>query len=258
MVKKGDVILGSVITTSSKTGSDTITDVSRVIQKGEEGYIDDVSIRIAPNGYKIIKIKIRKTKNPEVGDKVAARSAQKGTIGMIYSQEDMPFTCGKNSVVPDIVINALCIPSRMTINQLIECVLGKRCCMDGTDGDCTPFTEFSKNVAKKVVTSKLTEYGYQSNGNERMYNGMTGELLDAEVFIGPTYYQRLKHQVSNKMHARATGRYTTMTRQPLGGRSNDGGLRFGKLCQKASVKTLLILGVEGNISKLRGNPKVSN
>lgn len=114
----------------------------------------------------------------------------------------------------------------MTINQLIECVLGKECCISGTFGDATPFTKDSVNVADKLIkkmSETLINYGFEHHGWETMYNGMTGEQIQAKIFIGPTYYQRLKHMVTDKMHARARGYVTGLVRQPLEGRSKDGG-----------------------------------
>jgi hypothetical protein len=126
-----------------------------------------------------------------------SRSAQKGTTGLLVPQEDMPFT--PDGIVPDILINAHCIPSRMTISQLLECVLGKTCCLNGTFGDATPFTSNSVNIAEKICNG-LKELGYERYGNEELINGMTGEMLESKIFIGPTYYQRLKHMVSDKIH----------------------------------------------------------
>lgn len=126
-----------------------------------------------------------------------SRSAQKGTTGLLVPQEDMPFT--PDGIVPDILINAHCIPSRMTISQLLECVLGKTCCLNGTFGDATPFTSNSVNIAEKICDG-LKELGYEKYGNEELINGMTGEMLESRIFIGPTYYQRLKHMVSDKLH----------------------------------------------------------
>jgi DNA-directed RNA polymerase II subunit RPB2 len=114
----------------------------------------------------------------------------------------------------------------MTINQLIECALGKECCITGSYGDATPFTSTSINAADKLVEkmcAQLKEYGFEANGYERMYNGMTGEMMNARIFIGPTYYQRLKHMVDDKMHARARGHVTMLVRQPCEGRARDGG-----------------------------------
>ena len=225
-VKKGDVLVGKIVIKNTKKGIKTMTDCSKIIASGEEGTVDRVCMSITPNGYKIVKIVIRKEKIPEIGDKVAARSAQKGTIGMIYNQEDMPFT--DDGIIPDIIMNPHAIPSRMTANQLMECVLGKKGCFTGEYGDASPFTSSSVNVSEKIC-SGLEKFGFERHGWETMYNGMTGELIKAKIFIGPTYYQRLKHIVSDKMHGRARGHVTTLCRQPLEGRSRDGGLRVGEM-----------------------------
>jgi hypothetical protein len=127
---------------------------------------------------------------------------------------------------PIIVKN--CIPSRMTINQLMECVLSKSCSMEGNFGDATPFTSNGNNISDEIC-DRLMRNGYERHGWETLYNGMTGEPMDAKIFIGPTYYQRLKHLVSDKIHARALGYVTTLTRQPLEGRSRDGALRAGEM-----------------------------
>jgi DNA-directed RNA polymerase II subunit RPB2 len=236
-VRKGDVVVGKTVTRTIKkeetVGGKTviyteedIMDCSLIIKGGEEGIVDKVFNITTPNGYKLIKVKIRQQKIPEVGDKFASREAQKGTCGMIYPQIDMPFT--SEGIVPDLIINPHCIPSRMTINQLMECILGKNCAIEGVYGDATPFTENSVDVAEKLC-ERLGKTGYESHGFETLYNGMTGEPIEAKIFIGPTYYQRLKHMVSDKIHARAHGHVTTLTRQPMEGRSRDGGLRFGEM-----------------------------
>jgi DNA-directed RNA polymerase beta subunit/intein/homing endonuclease len=199
-VKKGDVIIGKISIQSDKSGNEIFSDCSVVIGKGEEGYIDRIFSTITPNGYKLVKIVIRSLRIPEVGDKFASRAAQKGTVGMVYKQEDMPFT--REGIVPDIIINPHCIPSRMTINQLIESVMGKSCTINGKYGDATPFTKESKNIAEEACKT-LGMLGYESTGKEMLMNGMTGENMGM-FFIGPVYYQRLKHLVSDKMHARAT------------------------------------------------------
>jgi hypothetical protein len=155
-----------------------------------------------------------------------SRAAQKGTCGMVFRQEDMPFT--SEGISPDIIINPHCIPSRMTINQLMECILGKACVMDGDFGDATPFTSNSVDITEKLCDA-LGKVGYERHGWEQMYNGMTGEPIDAQMFIGPTYYQRLKHLVADKVHSRQSGHVTTLHRQPLSGRSREGGLRFGEM-----------------------------
>ena len=231
-VEKGDVIVGKILTKSNKNGDEELIDCSYVIKTGEEGYIDRVLQTITPNGYKLIKVTIRNEKIPESGDKNASRSAQKGTIGLVMPQENMPFTA--SGITPDILINSLCIPSRMTISQLLETVLGKACCLDGSFGDATPFSSNSTNIAENIC-DRLQKNGFERHGWETMYNGMTGEPLEAKIFIGPTYYQRLKHMVSDKVHSRSHGQVTTLTRQPLEGRSRDGGLRFGEMERDAMI-----------------------
>ena len=232
-VKKGDIIIGKVHTKSSKSGETTLTDCSVAIKHGEEGIIDRVHVSVTPNGYKMVKVVIRKQRIPEIGDKFASRAAQKGTMGIMYRQEDLPFN--QDGIVPDIIINPHAIPSRMTVGQLMECVMGKACAIGGTYGDATPFTSSSTDGAAEKICEMLAQAGMKENmahdrtGWETMYNGFTGLPVKAKVFMGPTYYQRLKHMVSDKIHARAHGHVTTMTRQPLEGRSRDGGLRFGEI-----------------------------
>jgi len=229
-VSKGDVIVGKKLIMNSKAGETRYEDDSRIIQDGEEGIVDKVIVTMNPSGYKIVKVVIRKPRDAILGDKLASRAAQKGTIGMVFRQEDMPFT--EDGLTPDLLLNPLCIPSRMTINQLIESLMGKVCIMDGTYGCASPFTEASENIPYKIVEKAqdvLVKCGFHPKGWEKMYNGFTGEEIHAEIFVGPTYYQRLKHLVDDKMHARARGFVTMLTRQPLEGRSRDGGLRFGEM-----------------------------
>ena len=222
-VFKGDVIIGKTSTKSYKDDDESKTDCSYIIKNGEEGVIDMVYSGLSSEGNRLIKIKIRSLRIPEVGDKVASRSAQKGTIGMVLNQEDMPFT--DEGIVPDIIINSHCLPSRMTLAQLIECVQGKRCAMMGEYADATPFTDASNDPVENIAKG-LSKCGFERYGYEQMYNGMTGEPLKAKIFIGPTYYQRLKHLVADKMHSRALGNVTMLSRQPAEGRSRDGGLRL--------------------------------
>lgn len=235
-VKKGDVIIGKVINSGNKNGEYYKTDESIIIHQDQEGTIDRVYVSINPNGYKVIKIVIREWRIPTLGDKFAARSSQKATVGAIIPEIDMPRTA--EGIVPDIIINPCCIPGRMTINQLIECVLGKECIEKATYADATPFTEFSVNVADKLV-ERLRDNGFKSHLNpygwETMYCGITGQQFQSKIFMGPTYYQRLKHMVFDKMHARARGSVTVLTRQPLEGRSRDGGLRMGEMERDALI-----------------------
>ncbi|CAD25744.1 DNA-DIRECTED RNA POLYMERASE II SECOND LARGEST SUBUNIT [Encephalitozoon cuniculi GB-M1] len=197
-------------------------DSSTAMRRTETGIVDTVIVT-NKDGYKFSKVKVRSGRIPQMGDKFASRHAQKGTIGITLRQEDMPFT--SEGIVPDIIINPHAIPSRMTIGHLIECLLGKVSAMSGEEGDATPFS----GVTVDGISSRLKSYGFQQRGLEVMYNGMTGRKLRAQMFFGPTYYQRLKHMVDDKIHARARGPLQILTRQPVEGRSRDGGLRFGEM-----------------------------
>ncbi|KAF8313839.1 DNA-directed RNA polymerase II, subunit 2 [Clavulina sp. PMI_390] len=201
----------------------TKRDVSTPLKSTENGIVDQVVVTTNGDGLKFVKIRIRSTRVPQVGDKFASRHGQKGTVGITYRHEDMPFTA--EGITPDLIINPHAIPSRMTIGHLIECLLSKLATLKGSEGDATPFTE----LTVESVSNLLKQYGYQRRGLEVMYHGHTGKKLQAQVYLGPTYYQRLKHMVDDKIHARARGPVQILTRQPVEGRSRDGGLRFGEM-----------------------------
>ncbi|KAH9835059.1 DNA-directed RNA polymerase II subunit RPB2 [Teratosphaeria destructans] len=198
-------------------------DVSTPLRSTENGIIDQVILTTNTEGLKFVKVRTRTTKVPQIGDKFASRHGQKGTIGITYRMEDMPFTA--TGMVPDIIINPHAIPSRMTIAHLIECLLSKVGAITGQEGDATPFTD----VTVTQISEILQQHGFQKRGFEVMYNGHTGKKLRAQVFLGPTYYQRLRHMVDDKIHARARGPLQILTRQPVEGRARDGGLRFGEM-----------------------------
>ncbi|KAI9777548.1 MAG: DNA-dependent RNA polymerase II [Geoglossum umbratile] len=198
-------------------------DVSTPLRSTENGIVDQVLMTTNAEGLRFVKVRMRTTKIPQIGDKFASRHGQKGTIGITYRSEDMPFT--REGIVPDLIINPHAIPSRMTIAHLIECQLSKVSSLRGFEGDATPFTEVTVDSVSKL----LREHGYQSRGFEVMFNGHTGRKLVAQVFLGPTYYQRLRHMVDDKIHARARGPVQILTRQPVEGRARDGGLRFGEM-----------------------------
>merc|ERR1711988_352526 len=198
-------------------------DESVCMRSNESGWIDTVMLTTNKKGEAYCKTRVRNLRIPQIGDKFASRHGQKGTIGMTYRQEDMPFTC--EGISPDIIVNPHAIPSRMTIGHLIECLLGKVASSTGEEGDATPFTD----VTVEQISDMLHSCGYQLRGNEVMYSGHTGRMLEAQIFIGPTYYQRLKHMVDDKIHSRARGPLQILTRQPVEGRSRDGGLRFGEM-----------------------------
>ncbi|GAB7354020.1 hypothetical protein MBLNU459_g4608t1 [Dothideomycetes sp. NU459] len=198
-------------------------DVSTPLRSTESGIIDQVLLTTNVEGLKFVKVRTRTTKIPQIGDKFASRHGQKGTIGITYRQEDMPFTA--DGLTPDIIINPHAIPSRMTIAHLIECLLSKVGSLRGQEGDATPFTD----VTITQISTLLRQHGYQQRGFEVMYNGHTGKKQVVQVFLGPTYYQRLRHMVDDKIHARARGPTQILTRQPVEGRARDGGLRFGEM-----------------------------
>lgn len=204
-------------------------DASSSLRKNETGIVDDVLLTVNEDGYNFIKIRIRSEKIPQMGDKLASRHGQKGTIGMLYRQEDMPYTA--EGIVPDLIINPHAIPSRMTVGHLLECLLGQSCAMSGEFGDGTPFTHDNPDV----IGEKLHEVGYQRHGKHQMYQPHTGKPMEAEIYIGPTYYERLKHMVDDKIHARSRGPIQSLTRQPVEGRSRDGGLRFGEMERDAII-----------------------
>ena len=205
--------------------SDEIQDASKTTKKGQLGIVDKSYITEGEEGTKIAKVRIREERIPAVGDKMASRSGQKGTIGQIIPERDMPFT--KNGLRPDIIVNPHAMPTRMTVGQLVECLVGKACLNMGYHGDCTAFMSSDKQIG--AFGEILNKCNYHSSGNELMYNGMTGEQLEAEVYVGPNYYMRLKHMVKDKINYRAKGPRTLLTRQPVSGRANDGGLRIGEM-----------------------------
>ncbi len=224
-VEPNDILVGRILKRVTRN-KETFSDASVVVQMKEEGIVDDIFIVNSPDGYRIIKIRIRALKFPELGDKVAQVSGQKGTIGLVCPQEDMPFTA--DGMIPDIIINSHAIPSRMTINMLLEAVLGKACLINGEYGDATPFSSSSVNIAE-TLCDNLEKCGFERTGYETMYNGMTGEQLRSQVFIGPTFYHKLKHMVSDKMYARGFGSVQMLTCQPTVGRSKLGALKIGEM-----------------------------
>ena len=227
LIEDRDIIIGKVIPIKENkndfTKSVKFSDGSISHRTQEESYVDKNYIETNGDGYNFCKVRIRNFRKPVIGDKFSSRHGQKGTIGNIIPEEDMPFTA--NGLKPDIIINPHAIPSRMTIAQLKETLLGKVLLEMGLFGDGTSFGEFDISN----IIDKLNDLGYESKGNELMYNALTGEQLTMNIFIGPAFYQRLKHMVNDKQHSRSIGPMVNLTRQPAEGRSRDGGLRFGEM-----------------------------
>ena len=201
------------------------TDVSISTDNSLYGTVDKVYIsnKLSGEDSIICKVRFLKIKKPEYGDKHASRHGQKGVLGMIIPEENMPFT--KDGIKPDIIINPHAIPSRMTIGHLVECIFAKMCCLDGLLGDATVFIP----IDNEKIYKRLEDNGFNKHGNEILYNGFTGKQIETEIFIGPTYYFRLKHMVAEKLNARGTGKLTGLTRQPTEGRRKGGGLRIGEM-----------------------------
>ena len=211
--------------TTDTPNSSKKRDMSKTPKKGQLGFVDKSFMTEGEEGERIAKIRIREQRIPNLGDKMAARQGQKGTIGMVIPECDMPFT--RDGVRPDLIINPHALPSRMTVGLLVECLMGKACVNVGGFGDCTAFVNRGSKVG--VYGELLTHFGYHSSGNEILYNGMSGEQLEGEIFMGPSYYMRLKHMVKDKINYRSLGPRTAITRQPVSGRANDGGLRIGEM-----------------------------
>jgi hypothetical protein len=226
MVTEKSVLIGQVVTNSKNP--DRVVDASIRPKKGQIGYVDKTYITEAANPdapSRIAKVRIREDRAPNIGDKFASRCGQKGTVGLIIPEKDMPFTA--DGVRPDLIVNPHAFPSRMTIGQFVETIMAKACVVYGAFGDCTAFV----NLGNKHATfgSMLQKENYSSSGTQILYNGATGEQIESEIFIGPTYYMRLKHMVKDKINFRARGPNTNLTRQPVQGRANDGGLRIGEM-----------------------------
>ena len=233
LVENRDIIISKVTPIKENRNDHTkvikFEDQSKIYRTTEETYVDKNYIDRNGEGYTFAKVRLRTLRKANLGDKFSSRHGQKGTVGDLIPECDMPFT--KNGVRPDIIINPHAIPSRMTIAHLKETVLGKVLVELGLFGDGTSFGEFNVND----ICSELLKLGYESNGNEVMYNGLTGEQHECSVFVGPIFYQRLKHMVNDKAHSRASGPMVNLTRQPAEGRSRDGGLRFGEMERDAMV-----------------------
>ena len=177
----------------------------------------------------MVKVRKRDHRIPELGDKFSTAHGQKGVIGALVPEEDIPFTV--KGMRPDLIFNPHGIPSRMSIGYLLELITGKLGCLKGEIMDGTSFS----GVGKKELEEQLEELGFRSDGKETMYNGITGKKITAKIFVGNLYYLKLKYMVSNKIHGRASGKVALLTRQPIEGRARGGALRLGEMEQQALV-----------------------
>jgi len=229
-VDADDILIGKVVPLRIPTGmvipagAKKYRDVSKTMRNNETGWVDRIFRNRNGEGYSFAKVRVRQDRIPEIGDKFSSRHGQKGTLGMILNPEDMPQTAG--GLIPDMIINPHCIPSRMTIAHLLETLLGKMSCRLGCLGDGSPFNNVTLDGLQKIMRDEL---GMEPGGNEILYNGYTGRMMETSIFTGPVYYQRLRHCSADKLHSRSSGPLVMLTRQPAEGRAREGGLRFGEM-----------------------------
>ena len=229
-VKEEDVVIGRTSPPRFLSGADeyniassTRRESSVALKHGEEGIVDQVLVSENEEGNRIIQVRLRDQRIPEIGDKFASRQGQKGVVGLVLPNSDMPFTA--SGIVPDIIFSPHSIPSRMTVSYLIEMIAGKTGALSGRYIDGTVF----ESEKEEDIRKELESLGFREDGTEVMYNGLTGEQFRARIYVGSMYYFKLKHMVANKIHSRAMGPIQLLTRQPTEGRAKEGGLRLGEM-----------------------------
>ncbi len=198
-------------------------EASITIRKGKEGFVDKVFVTESEEGNKLVKVKIRSERIPSLGDKFSSKHGQKGVVGLIVPEEDMPFT--PDGIKPDLILNPHSIPSRMTIGHLLEMLAGKAAAMKAMQIDGTPFS----GTPQEEVEEMLSRAGFRKSGKEIFYDGATGKRIQAEIFTGVVAYRRLFHMTAHKIQYRARGPVQILTRQPTEGKEKEGGLRFGEM-----------------------------
>lgn len=229
-VREEDVIIGKVSPPRFLSSLDEYSLASNIrressvsLRHGEMGVVDFVAVTENEEGNKLVQVRIRDQRIPEVGDKLVSRHGQKGVIGLIVPESDMPYTA--NGIMPDLIFTPHGIPSRMTVSHLLELLAGKTGALSGRYVDATTFDGEPEEELRK----ELLSHGFRENGTEVMYNGITGEKFMARIYVGNMYYLRLKHMVANKIQSRARGPIQLLTRQPTEGRAKEGGLRLGEM-----------------------------
>jgi DNA-directed RNA polymerase II subunit RPB2 len=228
MMVGGDAVIGKYVTTKSGDHADA----SCVLRSNEYGRLESIvapsthrSYAVNGDGYSFCQVRLRDSRDASIGDKVASRSGQKGIVGMVLTQENMPTTA--DGLVPDLIINPHAMPSRMTVGQLLEGIVGKAACARGAYGDATAFGD---SFDLDACLDALSDAGFECHGEDVVYDPRTGAQMDVTMCISPTYYQRLKHMVRDKVHGRGScGPTVMLTRQPAEGRARDGGLRLGEM-----------------------------
>lgn len=229
-VSEGDVIIGKTspprflnsMDEYNLTGN-TRRESSMTLEHGEKGTVDLVLLSENEEGNRLIQVRLRENRIPEIGDKFISRHGQKGVIGLVVPEQDIPFS--EKGMRPDILFNPHGLPKRMTVAHLIEMLAGKVGSLDGRYIDGTAFD----SEPEEELRASLEKLGFKEDGTEVMYNPITGKQYSVRIYIGNMYYQRLKHMVANKMHSRARGPIQLLTRQPTEGRAKEGGLRLGEM-----------------------------
>ncbi len=233
-VHEGEVLIGKMsppkfLSEAREISIRTKKESSVTLRQEEKGTVESVFVTEDDEGNKIVQVKTRDHRIPELGDKFATSHGQKGVIGAIVPEEDIPFTA--NGIKPDVMFNPHGLPSRMTVGYLLELLAGKVGCVSGSVIDGTSFS----GASKKELEDQLEKLGFRYDGKETMYSGITGKRMASKIFVGNLYYLKLKYMVGNKMHGRASGKVALLTRQPIEGRSRGGALRLGEMEQQALV-----------------------